>query len=255
MYRSDITQMQMHMNHLAPPFDNVKARQALMLMVNQQDYLRAMAGDPENWRTCYTFLGCGSWLETDAGSDLLRKLDLERAKQLLAEAGYKGERIVVMAPSDIPTTNAASLTTAAQLRKLGVNVDLQAMDWGTLTSRRSVKDPPSKNSAGWHIFHTRAGFQELKDPWGQANISTACEKAWFGWPCSPRASKAREELANPTPGTEAFKRTVTEYHTALMENIPFVPLGEFFVLAAYRKDRLSDILETPHPLFWGLVKK
>jgi len=40
-----------------------------------------------------------------------------------------------------------------------------------------------------------------------------------------------------------------------MENIPFVPLGEFFVLAAYRKDRLSDILETPHPLFWGLVKK
>ena len=37
----------------------------------------------------------------------------KRAKQLLAEAGYKGEKIVVMAPSDYPTINAASLTTAA----------------------------------------------------------------------------------------------------------------------------------------------
>ena len=141
MYRADISQMQIHPNHLVPPFDNVKARQALMLMVNQQDYLRAIAGDPENWRTCYSYLGCKGWLETDAGADLLKKQDLEKAKQLLAEAGYKGEKIVVMAPSDFPTINAAALTTAAMLRKLGVNVDLQAMDWGTLTSRATHQGP------------------------------------------------------------------------------------------------------------------
>ncbi len=255
MYRSDILQMQIHPNHLAPPFDNVKARQALMLMANQQDYLRAIAGDPENWRTCYSYLGCGGWLETDAGADLLKKPDLEKAKQLLAEAGYKGEKIVVMAPSDIATINAASLTTAAQLRKLGVNVDLQAMDWGTLTSRRPIKEPPAKNPAGWHIFHTTSGYYALKDPWGHANISTACEKAWFGWPCSPRATKALEDLGNLGPGTDTFKKGLAEYHAALMENIPYVPLGEFFQLGAYRKDRLSNVVETPHTVFWNMVKK
>ena len=256
MYRADVVQMQIHPNHLNPPFDNVKARQALMLMVIQQDYLRAIAGDPENWRTCYSYLGCGGWLETDVGSDLLKKQDLEKAKQLLAEAGYKGEKIVVMAPSDFPTINGASLTTAAMLRKLGVAVELQTMDWGTLTARRPIKDAPSKNPAGWHIFHTYSVYAALKDPWGHANISTACEKAWFGWPCSPRPTKALDELANLTPGTDAFKKGLTEYHTALMENIPYVPVGEFFLYAAYRKDRLTNVIETtPYTAFWNLGKK
>jgi len=255
MYRADVSQMQIHPNHLNPPFDNVKARQALMLMANQEDYLRAIAGDPQNFRACYSYLGCAGWLETDAGADLLKKQDLEKAKQLLAEAGYKGEKIVVMAPSDFATINAASLTTAAMLRKLGVNVDLQAMDWGTLVSRRPVKDPPSKNPGGWHIFHTTSGYAGLKDPWGHANISTACDKAWFGWPCSPRATKALDELAQLSTGTDAFKKGLTEYHSALMENIPYVPLGEFFQMAAYRKDRLGAIPETPHTVFWSMVKK
>jgi peptide/nickel transport system substrate-binding protein len=255
MYRADVSQMQIHPNHLNPPFDNVKARQALMLMTNQEEYLRAIAGDPQNFRACYSYLGCAGWLETDAGADLLKKQDLEKAKQLLAEAGYKGEKIVVMAPSDFATINAASLTTAAMLRKLGVNVDLQAMDWGTLVSRRPVKDPPSKNPGGWHIFHTTSGYAGLKDPWGHANISTACDKAWFGWPCSPRATKALDELAQLSTGTDAFKKGLTEYHGALMENIPYVPLGEFFQVAAYRKDRLGAIPETPHTVFWNMVKK
>ena len=255
MYRADVSQMQIHPNHLNPPFDNVKARQALMLMANQEEYLRAIAGDPQNFRACYSYLGCAGWLETDAGADLLKKQDLEKAKQLLAEAGYKGEKIVVMAPSDFATINAASLTTAAMLRKLGVNVDLQAMDWGTLVSRRPVKDPPSKNPGGWHIFHTTSGYAGLKDPWGHANISTACDKAWFGWPCSPRATKALDELAQLSTGTDAFKKGLTEYHSALMENIPYVPLGEFFQMAAYRKDRLGAIPETPHTVFWNMVKK
>jgi peptide/nickel transport system substrate-binding protein len=255
MYQAEVLQMQIHPNHLHPPFDNVKARQALMVMVNQDDYLRAIAGDPQNFRACYSYLGCGGWLETDAGADLLKKPDLDRAKQLLAEAGYKGEKIVVMAPSDYPTINAASLTTAAMLRKMGVNVELQAMDWGTLTSRRPVKEPPSKNPGGWHIFHTTSGYAALKDPWGHANISTACEKAWFGWPCSQRASKALDELGNLTAGTDAFKKGLTEYHAALMENIPYVPLGEFFGFAAYRKDRLSNITVTPLTVFWNTTKR
>jgi peptide/nickel transport system substrate-binding protein len=43
-------------NHLHPPFNNVKARQALLWMVNQADYMRAVAGDPKFWRTCAAYL-------------------------------------------------------------------------------------------------------------------------------------------------------------------------------------------------------
>ena len=226
MYRADVSQMQIHPNHLNPPFDNVKARQALMLMANQKDYLRAIAGDPQNFRVCCTYLGCGGWLETDAGADLLKKQDLEKAKQLLAEAGYKGEKIVVMAPSDFATINAASLTTAAMLRKIGVNVDLQVMDWGTLDLAAAREGPAVQEPGGLaHLPHRLRTTPALKDPWGHANISTACDKAWFGWPCSPRATKALEDLGNRAPGTDAFKKGLTEYHSALMENIPYVPAG------------------------------
>src|SRR5262249_9595 len=124
----EVSQMQIHPNHLAPPFDNPKARQALALMVDQPDYLRAIAGDAENWTVCRAFRGCGQWLDTDGGAEPYKKQDLQKARQLMQEAGYKGEKIVVMAPSDIPSINAASLTTAAMLRKIGVNVDLQVMD-------------------------------------------------------------------------------------------------------------------------------
>ena len=40
-----------------------------------------------------------------------------------------------------------------------------------------------------------------------------------------------------------------------MEDIPYVPLGEFFSYAAYRKDRLSNIIDTPSTVFWNMVKK
>ncbi|MDH4248598.1 MAG: ABC transporter substrate-binding protein [Deltaproteobacteria bacterium] len=253
--RVDISQMQIHPNHLLPPFNNVKARQALLTMSDQEYYLRAMAGEPENWRKCYTFLGCESWLATDVGSDLLKNPNLELATKLLKESGYKGEPVVVMVPSDFAVINAASLATVAMLRKIGVNVDMQTMDWGTLTSRRPIKEDPSANKGGWNIFLTYSGYSSLKDPWGFANLSTSCEKAWFGWACDMDTSKALDELGALKEGTPEFKKKQEQYHRGLMANIPYVPMGEFFQLSAWRKDRLSGVIPTPFQAFWNLTKK
>ena len=46
------TQGWLRPNHLHPPFNNKKARQALLWMVKQEDYLRAIVGDPKFWSTC-----------------------------------------------------------------------------------------------------------------------------------------------------------------------------------------------------------
>ena len=35
------------LNHLHPPFNNVKARQAMYYLINQEDFLRAIVGDPD----------------------------------------------------------------------------------------------------------------------------------------------------------------------------------------------------------------
>src|SRR6185369_4836338 len=80
------SQIIMRMNHLHPPFDNVKARQALMASIAQEDFLRAQVGNPEIYRVCNAPLICGSPYEKDYG-DLLVKPDFDKARTLLKESG------------------------------------------------------------------------------------------------------------------------------------------------------------------------
>src|SRR5690606_36691265 len=81
----------LRMNWLQPPLDNVKIRRAILHAINQEDYLAAQIGDPEYSKVCPALFGCSTPLKTDVGAV---KPDLEMAKKLLKESGYKGEKIV-----------------------------------------------------------------------------------------------------------------------------------------------------------------
>src|SRR6187431_741249 len=90
-------------NFLHPPFNNVKMRQALLYAVNQQDYVIGIAGDPKNGHPCFSYFTCGTPLSSDIGADpLMGKRDLEKAKQLVKESGYKGEKVVIIDATDQP---------------------------------------------------------------------------------------------------------------------------------------------------------
>src|SRR5215203_1071367 len=80
------SQMIMRFNHLHPPFNNVKARQAAMYAIAQEDFLKAQVGDPEIYRVCNSPLVCGSPYEKSYG-DLLVKPNFDKARQLLKESG------------------------------------------------------------------------------------------------------------------------------------------------------------------------
>src|SRR5438046_4063239 len=74
-------------NHLLPPFDNPKMRQAVLAVVDQADFLAALAGDKQNWEICASFFTCGTPMANDAGSEALTgKRDFEKAKKMIADA-------------------------------------------------------------------------------------------------------------------------------------------------------------------------
>lgn len=244
-------------NHLLPPFNNPKARQALLYLVGDQaDYLAAMVGNRALETPCWSILVCGTPLGVEDGigdwnrGD--REANLEKAKQLLKEAGYNGERIVVMDPTDFEVIHNMTIVTTEKLREAGVNVDLQAMDWSTLTTRRPVKESPDQNRGGYHIFHTYSPGGYAADPLVNGALGTACDQTnWFGWPCDDALEKMR--LAFITVASEDRVDLAKRYQKRYYEVVPYVPLGQFLAPIAHRSE-LSGILEAERLLLWNIQR-
>ena len=86
----------MRINHLHAPFDNKTARQAIQLVVNQETYLQAIVGTPDLYKVCPAMFMCDTPYASDAGSSRVMMQDFDKAKAMLAEAGYNGETIILM---------------------------------------------------------------------------------------------------------------------------------------------------------------
>ena len=182
------------------------------------------------------------------GSEEYRHPDPARAKQLLAEAGYHGERIVVLSSNEIPLIGALAEVTADKLRSIGVNVDLQTSDWGTLVVRRARKDPPEKG--GWNIFQSGIDVPVTAQPTTNILIDARCDgNNYVGWPCSEKLEAMRTDLID---APDDAKRDA--YHRELWAELPTILLGQFRQPIAYRR----VISGVPHGLFlafWNIHKE
>ena len=240
-------------NQLQPPFDNFKLREAVLNLVDQKDYMGAAAGDPKYWKTCAALFGCGTPFETNAGADaLLKGPNPAKAKELIKEAGYKGEKIVLLSATDQPIVHGQALVTLDALRKAGFNVELQANDWGTLITRRTSKEPVEKN--GWSIFHTWTSAPDFFSPAVNNLVRAGGDKAWFGWPTDDKI-EALVDAWFKAPDLAAQKRLVADIQIeAYANNVPYVPTGQFVVPTAYRNN-LDGIIIAPVVFLWNVEKK
>ena len=131
-------------NQLYPPFDKPAVRRALLGAVDQAEAMTVLAGtDPANWLDGVGIFGTGTPLANDAGIEILRTpRDYAAVKRALAEAGYNGEKIVIISPTDVAGIRELSKIGADQLKRAGLNVDFQEMDFGTVIRRRGNQAPP-----------------------------------------------------------------------------------------------------------------
>ena len=238
-------------NFLQPPFNNQKMREALLYVVDQHDYVLAIAGGEKNGRPCYSFFTCGTPLSSEIGAEPLKgKRDFDRAKKLIGEAGYKGEKIVILSATDVHIVHSQALITADLLRKLGLNVELQAGDWGTLTTRRTSKEPVEKG--GWSIFHSYATGAQLVSP-ASSPIRASGENAWFGWPTDKRLEELREAWFTAANVTSA-KAAADAVQVQAFKFLPFIPTAQFMIPTAYRSN-LSGVIVAPMIFLWNVEKK
>jgi peptide/nickel transport system substrate-binding protein len=238
-------------NHLHPPFNSEKGRQALEHIVNQEDYMHAAIGDPEFWKVCWAWLMCGSPTGTEAGAEVLRKPNPTLAKQLLKEAGYNGEKIVVMDGTGIPYVHEMATVLVQELRDIGVNVDVATLEWSTMIARRASTEPPEKG--GWNLYVAWAPGLDVSNPLTNYELQAPCTKtSWAGWACDKHMEELRAQWARETDPAK-IKQIDDELQQEAMQMVGVVPLGQFYVPTAYRKV-LKGFLETPLPVMWNVAK-
>jgi peptide/nickel transport system substrate-binding protein len=245
------------LNHLHPPFNNVLARRAAQLAISQEDFLRAAIGNAQYYKTCGSNFTCGSPMGVEDGAEVLMMgapmaQRQARARQLLKEAGYNNEPIVVLHATDIHIMNQAALVIAQNLRQVGMNVQLAASDWGGVVTRRSNQNPPAQG--GWNVFFTWGGGNATSSPINLFGHAATGRKAWFGWPENARHEQLRNEWA-AAADVAARRKVAQAMNRNMLEYVHDVKLGQWVAPVAYRSDRIRGLLPVPEVVpFWNVER-
>jgi peptide/nickel transport system substrate-binding protein len=239
------------MNHLHPPFNDVRARRAILMAMSQEDYMHALVGDDARlWKPLPSFFAPGTPLYNEDGGEILkgpRKLDA--AKRLLAESGYAGEPVTCMAAQDNSEHKPWGDVTVDLLTRLGMKVDYAAVDWGTVVARRAQKSPPGKG--GWQMYHTNLFGVECVDPTNHA-IRANGDKAWFGWPDIPQV-EAEVAAWFDAKSLEEEKTFARRLNKAALDHVVCAPVGFYLRHHAWRNN-VTGVVQGPVPFFWGVNK-
>lgn len=241
----------MRMNHLHAPFNHRKIRQAAMLAVGQEAVLQAMIGNPQYFKTCAALFGCGAPYDSQEGAEVTVKAHPKKAQELLKEAGYDGTPVVILQPTDTPSVNTQPVVIGQALRAAGFKVQMQAVDWQTVITRRAVQSAPK--DGGWNLFATNNVMAEASDPLRAFGVAANGRQAWFGWPDVPEIERLRIQFSRAADEGQR-KQLAGQIQKLVIDEGVLLPMGQYYVPAAYRKS-ISGALEAPVPVFWNIQKR
>jgi peptide/nickel transport system substrate-binding protein len=239
----------MRMNHLQPPFDDVRVRRAIAMAVDQERYMQATVGSPDAYKLCWAMMVCDTPYGTSAGAP---KYDPEGAKRLIREAGVDLARpIVLLHVANAPNIAPLGYVTAELLQSLGFKVDIQTMDFPTFAARRLNQGPVSER--GWNIAHTTLSAPEVWNPIASAPLLASGLDAWWGWPKDDEIERLRAAFARESDLARQ-KQVAEAIQVRAYEDVLYLPLGQIKVASAAH-NRLSGVLPAPMPVFWNIEKR
>ena len=239
-------------NHLLAPTNNRGVRRAMFAAIDQREAMIATMGeDPTTWKAPMGYFLNGSKAANDAGMDFVRNPhSIDEVKRMLDAAKYGGEKIVFMHPTDQLAYNAFSTVVVDRFHKVGLNVDEQMTDWGTVVQRRPSREPLDKG--GWSMFPAGAPGPEYVDPLLANTLRSNGSKAWFGWPDDPVLEAAYEAWVDAPDDAERRKQEIA-FQAACFASVPSIPLGQYLPHATWRSN-LTGLVKGSAPVFWGVRK-
>lgn len=238
-------------NHLHPPFDNKKIRQALLPALSQEDYVMAAVGtDPARYAIGTGFFPPGSSMASDVGLEPLKgPRDIEKARRLIKDAGYSGELVRLLGLAQGGTTAAMAQVTADLFPRLGFNFEATLLDSASVTQRRRSMEPVEKG--GWSISCWSFPGLWFENPGTHSLIRGNGRNAWFGWPTIPRMEELRDAWLDESDlaRQQAIAR---EMQVVGMEELPCIPMGSLYKMTALNRNLRNRV--AGFPIFWNLQR-
>jgi peptide/nickel transport system substrate-binding protein len=154
----------------------------------------------------------------------------------------------MLSPSDRPVYSQMSQVARELFLKLGLNVDFQPMDWGSVVSRRTSRSPVEQG--GWSTFNTALDGMTINNPGSNFALRGSGSKAWFGWPDDPKLESLRASWFD-APDLNAQKAIAEQVQLQALQTVVYVPLGQIFQPTAFRSE-IQGIVKGPFALFWGV---
>ncbi|MGI4861615.1 MAG: ABC transporter substrate-binding protein [Janthinobacterium lividum] len=242
----------MRFNALYPPFDSPAIRRAVLSAIDQTQFMTALMGSDNKsyWQTNVGVFSPGSPMATQAGIGVMKGMapaNLAAARQAIKDAGYKGEKVVLLDPADYPASHMPAMVAADLLKKIGMNVDVQTMDWGTLMQRRASQSAPA--AGGWNVHFTTLSGMNNFDPASHLALRANGRQGWFGWPTSDKIEALREQWFD-APDNDARRKICAALQMQVWQDVPYIPLGAYYNASAFRRGWQG--ISTQMPLFYNL---
>lgn len=240
----------MRMNHLQPPFNDVKVRQAVARAIDRSMYAGVVAGDPQFATDCAAIFGCGMPYESRSG---IPARDMAAAKAMLKDANVDMSKpLVMLHVANAPGIAALGNVTRQVLVDLGFKVEMIPMDFQTFATRRLNTGPVAQG--GWNLAHTTNSVPDQGNPLSNPFlVATGHPTSAWGWPTDPMIEELRLKFA--TAPDEAARKTIAiEIQVRAYEQVLYLPLAQFTTPSAWRNN-LEGVLKSPVMLLYNIEKK
>ncbi len=241
----------LNINHTQPPFSDPKMRRALQAAIQQPDVMAGLGLPSDMAMSCLSIYMCDAPLSNEAGREFAGGASPERARALLREAGYKGEKVVLLHAASSALLNPIGLVMADQLKRAGFNVDVLTTDYATAAQRRLSRAPVEQG--GWSVMPIVWNGIDLINPLSNPAVSYNCSEYNPGWYCDEASTALLREVAEAADPAQQ-KALAAQLQGAFHRNVNYVWGGQFSAPAAYRSE-LTGVVPFAFPVFWNMERK
>jgi peptide/nickel transport system substrate-binding protein len=223
-------------NTTLPPLDDPDIRRAIMVGLNIKAFGEVL-GDADNWNVSASILPSDTPLASDAGAEDFNRGDVERAKKMLAEAGYDGTPITILTSNNTGTRTQAVIM-QEQLEAMGIKANIDLVELTVMQTRRT------NPNAGWNMVASQVS--------GQTDITQSAYLSCgnkYSYICVEEIDQALAAFSSSVGGDERQK-AYNRIQELFYREVPAYLTAEYWDLYAIHES-LHGFANEIEPFFWN----